>query len=97
MKLGRRPLLRVAVQRELGDDEHARSADSSRPRFILPASSPKSRSDRIFSAIQVSVSAVSVGANPASTTKPAPILPVSRPSTRTAARQTRCRTTLIPR
>src|SRR2546426_3259192 len=67
---------------------------SARSRFILPSSSPKTRKPMIFSTIQDSCASVSAGAKPASTRKPAPIFPVTRPSTRTSARETRWSTTL---
>src|SRR5512146_643102 len=97
MKLGRRPLWASPYSVNWETTSTPAPPSSSSPRFILPASSAKSRSDRIFSAIQASVSSVSVGANPASTTNPVPIPPIVRPSTRTSARLTRCSTTLMTR
>src|SRR5207244_12253107 len=70
---------------------------SARPRFIFPAASPNTRRLRILSAIHASASSVSVGANPASTRRPGPMLPETLPSIRTAARETRWRTTLTGR
>src|SRR5207244_7217388 len=70
---------------------------SARPRFIFPAASPNTRRPRILSAIHASASSVSVGANPASTRRPGPMLPETLPSIRTAARETRWRTTLTGR
>src|SRR5438552_18228063 len=69
---------------------------SASARFILPSASPNTRSPSSLSAIQASVSAVSEGANPARTRNPTPIFPVTRPPTRTSARETRWSTTLTP-
>src|SRR6266540_3151484 len=93
VKLGRRPL-RASPYSVNWETTRTAPRTWARSRFILPSASPKSRKPRIFSAIQSRATSESVGANPASTRNPAPILPATRPSTRTSARETRWRTTL---
>src|SRR5205807_25707 len=84
IKLGRRPLLTSPYNVNC-DTTSTPPCASVRSRFILPSASPKTRRPRIFSAIQTSLASVSVGAKPASTRKPGPMLPVTRLSTRTTA------------
>src|SRR5438105_9903804 len=95
MKLGRRPLLASPYSVNC-DTTSTAPPTSASARFIFPSASPNSRSPRILSAIQARRSSVSVGAKPARTKNPTPIDPVTRPSTRTAARETRWSTTLTP-
>src|SRR5213078_1094897 len=92
-KLGRRPFVAspYSVNCETTSTAPPTSASA---RFILPAASPNTRRPSSLSAIHASVSSTSVGANPARTRNPTPIDPVTRPFTRTAARDTRCNTTL---
>src|SRR5437762_2895929 len=97
MKLGRRPLLASPYSVNC-DTTSTAPPTSASARFIFPSASPNSRSPRILSAVQARRSSVSVGAKPARTKNPTPIDPVTRPSTRTAARDTRCNTTrTLPR
>src|SRR5256885_3725072 len=92
-KLGRRPFVAspYSVNCETTSTAPPTSASA---RFILPAASPNTRRPSSLSAIHASVSSTSVGANPARTRNPTPIFPVTRPLTRTSARETRWRTTL---
>ena len=64
-------------------------------RFILPASSPKTRSRATRPASPRASPDVSPGATPSSTRKPGPVSPVTRPSTVQVARVTRCNTARI--
>src|SRR5881392_290174 len=95
MKLGRRPFC-TSPYRVNWDTTSTAPCTSASARFILPSASPNTRRPSSLSAIQASVSAVSEGANPARTRNPTPIFPVTRPPTRTSARETRWSTTLTP-
>src|SRR6266513_2534132 len=94
-KLGRRPFVAspYSVNCETTSTAPPTSASA---RFILPSASPNTRRPSSLSAIHASVPSTSVGANPARTRNPTPIFPVTRPLTRTSARETRCSTTLMP-
>src|SRR6266513_339122 len=94
-KLGRRPFVAspYSVNCETTSTAPPTSASA---RFILPSASPNTRRPSSVSAIHASVPSTSVGANPARTRNPTPIFPVTRPLTRTSARETRCTTTLTP-
>src|SRR5205823_10097470 len=97
MKLGRRPLPASPYSVNC-DTTSTPPCTSASARFILPAGSLNNRNPRILSAIQERRSSVSSGAKPASTRNPFPTFPVTRPSTRTSARATRCSTTrTLPR
>src|SRR5205807_8410796 len=93
MKLGRRPFC-TSPYSVNWDTTNTAPCTSASARFILPSASPNTRRPSSLSAIQASVSPVSEGANPARTRNPTPIFPVTRPPTRTSARETRCTTTL---
>src|SRR5213592_3039829 len=95
MKLGRRPFC-TSPYSVNWDTTSTAPCTSASARFILPSASPNTRRPSSLSAIQASVSAVSEGANPARTRNPTPIFPVTRPPTRTSARETRWSTTLTP-
>ena len=83
------PLCRVAVQRELADDEH-RAVDVGKPEVHLAvASANRRRPADLVGHPRELVAAASVCVNPTSSRNPAPIEPVARPSTRTSARETR--------
>src|SRR5574343_1194414 len=68
---------------------------SSTLRFITPFSSAMMRMRTILPAIQSRSASPSVSSKPASTSKPRPICPLTRPSTVTDASLTRCTTTRI--
>src|SRR5437879_11776758 len=93
MKLGRRPLLTSPYRVNCETTSNAPPTSAS-ARFIFHWASPNTRRPRTLSAIQVRLASPSDGAKPARTTNPDPILPVTLPSTRTSARDTRWRQTL---
>ncbi len=61
---------------------------AARFRFILPASSAKTRRPQILSAILSAISSVSSGPTPSRTRKPWPIVPTVSPSMVTEAEET---------
>src|SRR5438874_2819345 len=93
----RRPPISTSPYTVNCDTSSTAPCTSASARFILPSASPNTRSPSSLSAIQARASSLSDGANPASTRSPTPIFPVTRPSTRTSARETRCTTTLTGR
>src|SRR2546426_819793 len=91
-KLGRRPFCTSPYSVNC-DTTSSAPPTSASARFIFPAASPNTRSPSTLSAIQMRLSSLSAGAKPARTSNPTPMDPVTRPCTRTAARETRWSTT----
>src|SRR4051812_39474927 len=94
MKLGRR-WPRALPYSVNCDTTSAAPLTSSSERFIFPASSSKMRRFATFSAIDAATEEESSLPRPSNIISPASISPVTRPSTVTFARLTRCTTTRI--
>src|SRR5229473_372207 len=94
MKLGRR-CPRASPYKVNCETTRAAPFTSSSDRFIFPCSSAKMRRFATFSASEAATAGESSRPTPSSTINPAPISPVTRPSTVTLARLTRCTTARI--
>ena len=94
LKLGRLPWRQEAYSVNC-DMESTLPPTSSKLKFILPASSSKTRRFSILSAMGAKTLLSSFGPKPTSATKPQPMLPLIFPSMATLPFLTRCKTNFI--